>query len=102
MAIPTIYSLLKFKPLGYYVTVDMGAVPHVVNGADVMVPGIVEVWEGIRKGDVVWVRDEKYHKPLCVGISLMDAEEILKSERGKAVKNVHYVGDKIWKELILR
>ncbi len=101
IAIPTIYLLLKVKVEEYYVTVDMGAVPYVTNGADVMVPGIVEVWEGIKKGDAVWVRDERYHKPLCVGIALMDREEILEREKGKAVKNLHYVGDKIWKNLIL-
>lgn len=78
------------------VVVDMGAVPFVVNGADVMAPGIRSVADNVKVEDVVLVVDEKYSKGLAVGILIMDREEILQRKKGKAVKNVHHVGDDIW------
>ena len=93
---PTIRGLLRISPTCRYITVDMGAVKFVVNGADVMAPGIVEADEGIKEGDIVWVRDEKYKKPISVGIALMAGSEMSKKKQGKAVKNIHFVGDEIW------
>jgi len=78
------------------VTVDMGAVPFVVKGADVMAPGIRTISEGTRVGDLVLVVDEKHSKGLAIGVLLMEREEVLKSRKGKAVKNMHHVGDDIW------
>jgi PUA-domain protein len=78
------------------VVVDMGAVPFVVNGADVMAPGIRSVADNVKVGDVVLVVDEKYSKGLAVGIMIMDKVDILQKKKGKAIKNVHHVGDEIW------
>jgi len=78
------------------VVVDMGAVPYVVNGADIMAPGIRSASEGIKVGDLVLVVDEKHSKGIAMGILMMDREEILQKKKGKALKNVHYVGDEIW------
>jgi PUA domain protein len=78
------------------VVVDMGAVPFVANGADIMAPGIRSVSEGAKPGDVVLIVDEKYSKGLAVGILLMSREEILSKKKGKAAKSVHHVGDEIW------
>ncbi|MBN1646105.1 DUF1947 domain-containing protein, partial [Candidatus Woesearchaeota archaeon] len=52
------------------VEVDEGTIPHVVKGADIMRPGIVEIQDGIRKGDVVVVRDSVHKKPIAIGIAL--------------------------------
>ena len=45
----------------------------------------------------VWLRDERNKKPLAVGISQMSADEMINTKSGKAVKTIHYIGDKIWK-----
>ena len=37
---------------------------------------------------------------VAIGLSLMDAEEMLKSEKGKAIKSLHYIGDKICPPLV--
>ncbi len=79
------------------ITVDMGAVKFVVNGADIMRPGIVEIEDGIMKNDFVAVVDVNNKKPLAVGIALYDAYEMKGMKNGKAVKNIHYVGDELWK-----
>jgi len=78
------------------VVVDMGAVPFVANGADIMAPGIRGIQDGAKIGDVVLVVDERHSKGLAIGILIMDREEILGKKKGKAVKNVHHVGDEIW------
>ena len=95
--VPTIKGLLAFPATKRAVTVDMGAVRFIHNGADVMAPGIVDADPGIREGDVIWVRDEKNRKPLAVGRALMDGPTMAREEKGKAVETLHHVGDEIWR-----
>jgi PUA-domain protein len=78
------------------IVVDMGAVPYMCNGADVMAPGIVRVEGEFGKGDLVLVVDEKHGKPLALGESLSDSESVRNTKQGAVVKNVHFVSDKIW------
>jgi PUA domain protein len=92
----TVKGLLKFRPEKRYVTVDMGAVKYVYNGADVMTPGVVNADELIEKGDIVWVRDERNLQPLAVGEALMSGKEMISSNKGKGVRSVHHVGDPLW------
>jgi PUA domain protein len=91
-------KLLSFIPR---VVVDMGAVSHVCNGADIMAPGIVRVEGNFQAHDIVAVVDEQHSKVLAVGEALCNSEEIRSMRRGKVIKNLHYVGDKIWKQLKL-
>tara|TARA_B100001250_G_scaffold411402_1_gene439972 strand:+ start:440 stop:940 length:501 start_codon:yes stop_codon:yes gene_type:complete len=79
-----------------WVQVDMGAVPFVCNGANTMSAGINDASPEVIKNQYVWIREENHHKPLAIGIALMDAKEMLTSEKGKAIKSLHYIGDKIW------
>ncbi len=95
--VPTVRGLLAFPAQRRFVTVDMGAVPFVYNGADVMAPGIVEADPAIRPGDYVWVRDEKNRRPLAVGQAIMDGPTMAREERGKAIETVHHVGDDLWR-----
>ena len=71
----------------------MGAVEFVYNGADIMAPGIVEADKNISEGDLVWVREVEHEKPLAVGKALTQGKEMIESEEGKVVKNLHHVGD---------
>ena len=87
----------KFQIKNNFVIVDMGAVRFVTSGADVMSPGIVDADKNIREGSPVWICDEKHHKPLAVGISLVDGEQMISEKKGKAIEIIHYVGDKLWK-----
>ncbi|HLE97853.1 MAG TPA: RNA-binding protein [Candidatus Thermoplasmatota archaeon] len=93
---PTVKGLLAARPERRHVTVDMGAVKFVVNGADVMAPGIVEADPGIRPGDLVWVRDERNKQPLAVGEALLAGASMPRGPKGKAVKSLHYLGDELW------
>lgn len=92
---PTVRGALKMRPKKKRVVVDMGAVKFVSKGADIMSPGIIDVDTDIRKGDLVIICDEVHGKPLAVGRALVNADAMM-GNRGKAVKSLHYVGDKIW------
>ena len=78
------------------IVVDMGAVPYVCKGADVMAPGIVRIEGEFSKGDLVLVVDVKFGKALALGESLMDTETAKTTKKGSIVKTLHYVSDKIW------
>ena len=93
----TVRGLLKYRPQRCFVTVDMGAVPYVTNGADIMGPGIVDADEDVKEGDIVWIRDVNNLVPLAVGVALFSGTELKKKAKGKAIKNLHNVGDKLWK-----
>lgn len=91
----SVRGLLAHKPTLRYVTVDMGAVRFVANGADIMAPGIVEADPAVKEGDFVWVRDERNKQPLAVGRALVPGSAMVRG-KGKAVKSVHHLGDKLW------
>ena len=92
----TVRGLLTNSVETGWVQVDMGAVPFVCNGANVMAAGINAVSSEIIKGQYIWIREENHKKPLGVGKALLNADEMLASNQGKAVKALHYIGDKIW------
>jgi PUA-domain protein len=78
------------------IVVDMGAVPFVCKGADVMAPGIVKVDGEFVKSDLVVVVDVKHGKPLALGEAMFDSETLKATKKGAVVKNMHYVSDKVW------
>lgn len=92
----TVRGLLQYRATRRFVTVDMGAVKFVYNGADVMGPGIVAADPEIAPGDLVWIRDEKNLRPLAVGRALVSGAEMAAKAKGKAVASIHHVGDKLW------
>ena len=80
----------------HFAVVDEGAVRPILRGADVMAPGIVRVSD-FAAGEfvVVWSPDEG--SPLAVARALMSSGDIMNVRRGRALKNVHYAGDDLWK-----
>jgi len=91
----TLHGIKKYKPEKKFVTVDKGTVPFVVKGADVMAPGIINADYEIKKGDIVWVRNEE-GTPLAIGTALINGKEMVEESKGKAVKNIHHLGDILW------
>ena len=92
----TLQGLYKYAPKENFVVVDMGAVKFVTSGEDVMSPDIVNADKNIEKGDQVWICDERHHKPLAVGIAIMNGEQMISEGKGKSVEVIRYVGDKLW------
>jgi PUA domain protein len=92
----TVRGAIELNPQRHLVTVDMGAVRFIRNGADVMSPGIVDADESITPGDFVVIVDERHKKPLGIGTALITGIEMIHETKGKAVRIVHHVGDKVW------
>jgi PUA-domain protein len=81
------------------ITVDMGAVPHVVGGADIMAPGIRRVEGSFDEKQLVVIVDEKHGKFLSIGSSLLGSEALAATKKGKVISNIHYVGDPVWETI---
>jgi len=81
------------------VIVDMGAIPHICNGADIMRPGIREIQGDFEKGGIVVVKDTRFGKPIAIGIAEISSEVMRTTLKGKAAKNAHYVGDHFWEAM---
>ncbi len=92
---PTLFFNGVF-PILPKVTVNMGAVPYVCNGADVMAPGVVRIDGDFEKNDILLIVDERFEKSLAIGVALFDSQTMGKLTHGKLVKSLHYVGDKLW------
>lgn len=93
---PTLHALLNRYVKVPTVTVDMGAVKYVVNGADIMRPGVTRIDANVRKDRLVAVIDERHSKPLAVGVSLYDANEMQSLNKGKVILTKHHINDDLW------
>ncbi len=76
--------------------VDEGAIKFVLNGADVMRPGIRTFDEWGEAGKLVVVREEKRGRGIAVGRSLLSSSEMARVRKGPSLKNLHYLGDRFW------
>lgn len=95
---PTLFfnDFLSFLPK---IVVDMGAISYVCNGADVMAPGVVRVEGQFDVDDFVLIVDERHGKPLAIGSAVLDSQTSKQVKHGKIAKNLHYIGDRLWKSL---
>jgi PUA-domain protein len=94
--IPLLVYVLKFSLPLPRVTVDMNAIPHICNGADIFKGGVKNIDPDVKRDGIVLVVDEKNLKPICVGTSLMEAKAMREASGGKVIRNMHYVGDDLW------
>ncbi len=94
LLLPTLFNA-KIKDLPF-LKVDDGAIPHILNGADVMAPGVIEYTIGIKEDMIVAVKDIKDNF-LAIGKVLDNLLDKLKNRRGKVVLNLHYKYDRYYK-----
>jgi len=82
------------------VYVDRGAARAMVRGADLMIPGVRGVEGDFDVGSIVVIVDEESRAPVAVGEALLDfkalREAVSRGGKGKALRNIHHVGDKLW------
>ncbi|MHA1686611.1 MAG: DUF1947 domain-containing protein [Candidatus Heimdallarchaeaceae archaeon] len=94
---PTIYCVREYNIILPKAVVDLGAIKYIVNGADVMAPGIVYFDTNIKNNAIIAIHEEKADSVLAIGISLINGEEFKNKKSGKVIKNVHHLNDDIWK-----
>jgi PUA domain protein len=78
------------------VTVDTGAVKFILNGANVMRPGILNYDDWGEEGKLLAVREVAKGRAIAVGKALLKSNEMLSAQKGQCIKNIHYLGDKYW------
>ncbi|UCE13591.1 MAG: hypothetical protein JSV04_00065 [Candidatus Heimdallarchaeota archaeon] len=76
------------------VKVDQGAVAHILNGANIFAQGITSVSRDFDTHTIVMVFNPQ-DAVLALGKSLKSSSEIINS-KGKALENIHFLGDSIW------
>jgi malignant T-cell-amplified sequence len=76
--------------------VDEGAIRYLLNGADVMRPGIRRFDAWGAAGRMVVVKEEKKGRAIAVGTSLVSSAEAQGMARGGCIRNLHHVGDRFW------
>lgn len=76
--------------------VDEGAIRFLLNGADVMRPGIRRLDDWGPSGKLVVIREEKKGRAIAVGPSTVPSSEAQEMTKGGCVRNAHHVGDKYW------
>jgi malignant T-cell-amplified sequence len=77
------------------VTVDMGAVKFMCDGANVMRPGIKRFTE-FSKDDIVCIVEESQKKFLAVGRALVPSSDLETMIKGAVIENLHYISDRYW------
>ena len=92
----TLRGFLEHNDADKWVEVDHGAIPFLMNGADCMVAGVQAADEDIAVGELVWIRDMTHKKPLAIGWSTMEGQEMAAATKGKGIKTLHWVGDELW------
>ncbi|AFZ70137.1 PUA-domain protein [Caldisphaera lagunensis DSM 15908] len=99
---PTLLCLLKRDNSWMNgVIIDRGATNAVSRGADLMLPGIKGVRGEFKEKSIIAAYDQDKGVPVMIGRSLYNSKEISdlikQKAKGKAIENLHYSGDLIWK-----
>ena len=68
-----------------YVVCDMSAVPFIRESKNLMAPGVTDAHKDVNVGDEVIIVDEE-RNVIATGLARMSASEMIKEERGLAVK----------------
>ncbi len=92
MIFPSLKLLREINLNKYWILVDKGAAKSILNGADLMRPGVLDYDKNIKKDSLVYIKYENF--PIAIGYNLWSIEEFEKNKKGKCVKNIHYHGDK--------
>ena len=87
-------DILKLFPR---VVIDMGAIPYICKGANIMAPGIVRYEGEFQKNEIVTITEERYNRVIAVGETMYDYNTMKEMAKGEVISNNHFVGDKIWK-----
>ena len=82
-------------------TVDRGAVPFVLGGANIMAPGLTNTEKGGHMDDVpaealVAIMVAGKEHAIAIGATTMSAEAIRTENKGNAVENTHWLNDGLW------
>ena len=97
---PTMRLLHKYPTMMPKVQVDMGAIPFVLNGSQIMCAGFTSeggfLPESLEEGSGVAVFAENKTLPLAIGLMKMSAAQIREVNKGIGVEPIHFLDDALW------
>ena len=90
--IPSLIFMAEHRPNARFIQVDDGAVPHLLNGADLFAQGIVKLDPVLKAGDIAYISNVK-GVYFAVGIMTRSAEDIISNRKGNAARTIHRAND---------
>lgn len=97
--IPLVKTIHLLPDLLNKVIIDSGAIKYLINGADLMAPGLLHstsTYPLVTVGEIVSVYGYGKKSALGVGVVLMDNVMVNEERNGVAVKMISCLGDKIY------
>ncbi|KAG7372269.1 PUA domain containing protein [Nitzschia inconspicua] len=110
--LPTLRVVHKYPMIEFTsVTVDKGAIPFLLGGANCMAPGLTKPGQSymppdgeekdeqgfdkpaLEKGDAVVIRAEGKEHAIGVGVMAMSSIEVREKNKGIGIELAHYLGD---------
>jgi len=98
---PHLRILHKYPTILPQVQVDRGAIKFVMQGANIMCPGLTSpggaLPEDLPTSSVVAVMAEGKKHALGIGFMKLSSKEIRETNKGIGIDNIHYLNDGLWK-----
>jgi len=98
---PTLRVLHRYPNILPHVQVDRGAIKFVMQGANIMCPGLTSpggsLPEGIPNDAIVAIMAEGKIHALGIGLMKMSSKEIKEINKGIGIDNIHYLNDGLWR-----
>ena len=97
--IPTLRLLHKYPDLLPRMQADKGAIKFILNGADVMCPGLTSPGAKMcaaDKGDIVSLYAEGKEHAMSICKMLMSSDDIQKKNKGIGLETIHCLNDGLW------
>ncbi len=95
--LPTLRFAHQHPKIWTTVTVDKGAIPYILGGANIMCPGLTNpgaiLNPDLKAGDGVVVMCEGKETAIATGVLKMSAKDIKEVNKGVAVECCHFLGD---------
>jgi len=78
---------------------DKGAIPFLISGANVMIPGLTSKGgrlPDVKSGSSVAILCEGKINCIAIGRTTMSKNEMIKTNKGIGIELIHYIGDDAW------
>lgn len=99
--LPCLKFVHKYADLGWTsVTVDQGAIPFILGGANIMCPGLTnpggEMADDLEAGRGVIIFAEGKEHAIATGVMKLSATEIREKNKGIGIEVAHFLGDGLY------
>lgn len=97
--IPHLSLVHKYPNMLPRLQVDRGAIKFVINGSNIMCPGLTSpgaTMDNVEAETVCGIYAEDKEHALAIGVTTMATTEIRDVNKGIGVETLHFLGDGLW------